>query len=351
MLLGAWMAVMLSSCGASQADAGDGNDMVRGSYVADTAVVRVMRLENRTFSRHIVCNGRLEAVRKANIGFSTSGRVADVLVKEGDAVRSGQVLGGIDRTDAGLRMRSARLAYDRAVVALEDRLLDYGLTIADTASMSPERKRSIFMNTGFADAALAMESAEREYMNCTLTAPFAGKVANLQARQYESAGSFCTLVDDSRFIVHFNVLETEYPLMKPGLKTVVTPLSGDVGIIGSIQSVNPAVGQNGQIPVTAVIPGGPDLIDGLNVKIVVESDTGNRLVVPKSAVVIRDGHPVVFTCKDGLSHWVYVRIIDSNSDEHCIEADKSRDAKLSEGEFVIIDGNSTLADNSPVILM
>lgn len=207
------------------------------------------------------------------------------------------------------------------------------------------------MSTGYADAVLAMESAERDYANCVLTAPFAGKVANLQARKYETAGSFCTLVDDSRFLVRFNILETEYPLIKAGMKAIVTPLAGDISVTGKVCTVSPSVGQNGQIPVTAEIMGHTGLIEGMNVKIVVESETGNRLVVPKNAVTVRDGQNVVFTYRDGKSHWVYVKILDSNSAEHCIEADKSRDSHISEGELVITVGNGNLADDTPVKLI
>lgn len=344
LLLGAL--AVLTACSSSGADAGKGK--IQAEQVTDTVAVSVIRLEKKVFSRHLVCNGKLEAVRRADIRFVSNGTVTAVNVAVGDAVRAGQVLGRMDRTDAEMRLKSAGLACDRALASLEDRLLDYGLTIADTASLSAERKRSIFMSTGYADALLAVESAERDCNNCTLTAPFAGKVANLQARQYEQAGSFCTLVDDSRFIVLFNILETEYPLVKAGMKTVVTPLSNDISVSGRVRTVSPSVGVNGQIPVTAEIQGHSGLIEGMNVKIVVESEIGNRFVVPRKAVVVRDGQNVVFTCRDGKSQWVYVKILDSNSSEHCIEADTGRDAHLSEGEIVIVDGNESLADGTPI---
>jgi len=75
------------------------------------------------------------------------------------------------------------------------------------------------------------------------------------------------------------------------------------------------------------------------------------LVVPRSAVVIRDNLDVLFTyTPDGKAHWVYVNILDSNSDSFVIEANADRNAKLSEGEQVIISSNLNLADGSAVTL-
>ena len=91
-----------------------------------------------------------------------------------------------------------------------------------------------------------------------------------------------------------------------------------------------------------------DLLDGQEVKVVVEKSVQDQLVVPKKAVVVRDNHDVLFTYSDSMAHWVYVEITASNEDHYSVVADKSRHAVLSEGDAVIVSGNLNLADKSKV---
>ena len=93
------------------------------------------------------------------------------------------------------------------------------------------------------------------------------------------------------------------------------------------------------------------LIDGMNVRVIVERKMPGQLVVPRSAVVVRDNLDVLFTYSDdGVAHWTYVNIIRSNGDSHVVTANADRGAKLNEGDKVIVKGNLNLADGSKVQL-
>ena len=87
-----------------------------------------------------------------------------------------------------------------------------------------------------------------------------------------------------------------------------------------------------------------------NVKVVVDKDLPAQLVVPKSAVVIRDGLEVLFRYRDGKAEWVYVHTLSANSEAYAVTANTDRGATLSEGEQVIVSGNLNLADGSRVVL-
>ena len=90
----------------------------------------------------------------------------------------------------------------------------------------------------------------------------------------------------------------------------------------------------------------------MNVHVIVEKTLPDRLVVPKEAVVIRDNMNVLFTYSDdGVAHWVYVNILNANSESYSVEANSSRGAVLSEGDRVITSGNLNLADGSKVFLV
>ena len=326
-------------------------EMARGAYGAEKNQVTVVPLERKVFNKQLVCNGKLEAQSKVSVQFSAQGTIAEIGVRDGQKVQKGQVLASLDKEQPRRQLEQARLSYDKAEIQLADRLLNYGYTLADTASIPAEQKRLIYINSGFLDAKIALANAERTYRECDLKAPFTGKVASLKGRVHEQGGQFCTLIDDSRYLVRFSVLETEYKFVHTGQQVLVSPfVNSEVVLKGSILSINPTVDQNGQIAVTAQVPGSDDLIDGMNVRITVENSVPNQLVVPKSAVVIRDNMEVLFRYVNGKSLWTYVNVLMSNTTEHVVEPNKDRGADLNVGDLIITSGNLNLGDDAPVVI-
>ena len=342
-------------CGCKGKKAGDAvednTEMARGSYSAEKNVVTVVPLERRTFSKQLVCNGKLEAQSKVAVQFAAQGTIAEINVRDGQKVQKGLIIASLDKEQPRRQLEQARLAFDKAEMNLADRLLDYGYTLADTARIPADQKRVIYINSGFIDAQMALDNAERTYRQCDLKAPFTGKVASLKGRVHEQGGQLCTLIDDSRYLVRFSVLETEYKFVRVGQQVLVSPfVDADVVMKGTILSINPTVDQNGQISVTAQVPGSDKLMDGMNVRITVENSVPDQLVVPKSAVVIRDNMDVLFRYKDGQALWTYVNVLMSNTTEHVVEPNKDRGAEMSVGDLVITSGNLNLGDGATVVL-
>ena len=329
----------------------DETEMVRGTFKVDKNIVTVEPLALKTFNKQLICNGKLEAQSKVTVQFEAQGKIAQVNVRDGQKVQKGQVLASLDKEQPRRQLEQARLAYDKAEMTLADRLLDYGYSLADTAKIPADQKRVIYINSGFIDARMALENAERTYEQCDLKAPFSGKVASLKGRVYEQGGQLCTLIDDSKYIVRFSILETEYKFVHVGQQVLVSPfVDADVVMKGSIVSINPTVDQNGQISVTAQVPGSDKLMDGMNVRITVQNSLPDQLVVPKSAVVIRDNLEVLFRYKDGVAEWTYVNVLMSNTTQHVVEANKDRGAELNLGDLIITSGNLNLGDGAAVVL-
>lgn len=331
----------------------DTTEMARGSYSAEKNVVTVVPLERKVFNKQLVCNGKLEAQSKVTVQFEAQGKIAQINVRDGQKVQKGQVMASLDKEQPRRQLEQARLAFDKAEMNLADRLLDYGYTLADTARIPADQKRVIYINSGFIDAQMALENAERTYRQCDLKAPFSGKVASLKGRVHEQGGQLCTLIDDSRYIVRFSVLETEYKFVRTGQQVLVSPfVDADVVLKGTILSINPTVDQNGQIAVTAQVPGSDKLMDGMNVRITVENSVPDQLVVPKSAVVIRDNMEVLFRIDPNTGHslWTYVNVLMSNTTEHVVEPNKDRGAELNVGDRIITSGNLNLGDDAEVVI-
>jgi len=92
------------------------------------------------------------------------------------------------------------------------------------------------------------------------------------------------------------------------------------------------------------------LTDGMNVRVAVRQKIAGQLVVPKSAVVIRDNLEVLFRYKEGRAQWTYVHTSLANSREYVVEANRDRSAELDPGDLIIVSGNLNLADGSEVTL-
>ena len=119
---------------------------------------------------------------------------------------------------------------------------------------------------------------------------------------------------------------------------------------GRITAINPTVDKHGQVLVDAELANDGTLADGMNVRVAVRQRVAGQLVVPKSAVVIRDNLEVLFRYRDGRAQWTYVHTSLANSQEYVVEANTDRGAELNPGDLVIVSGNLNLADGSEVTL-
>ena len=151
--------------------------------------------------------------------------------------------------------------------------------------------------------------------------------------------------------VVFNVLETEIGNLHSGMEVEITPYANHkYTLTGKITEVNPRIDENGMVKVKALVNAGGKLFSGMNVRVSVRRSLGERLVIPKSAVVLRSGKQVVFTLKDGKAMWNYVNTGLENATE-CVVSDKSQkgiEDGLLEGDTVIVTGNLNLAHEAEV---
>lgn len=323
-------------------------------YVPQENEVTVIVLKKEVFCRNILSNGKLSAALKASLAFKTSGIVGFVNVRDGQAVRKGEVLSGLDNEDLVLFRRSAELSLKKAELDLYDVLAGQGYAAGDTVSVPKAVLEMAKMRSGYLSAMNELEKARRNEAQAVLIAPFSGKVAGVRFRRWDQAPAsepFCTIVDDRMLDVDFTVLESDYGSMSVGLPVKVTPYGRQgKSYMGGIISINPVVDKNGQVSVRAQVAGDGSLVDGMNVRVVIEKPLADMLVVPKSAVVIRDNLDVLFRYRDGKAEWVYVNILHSNSNSYAVEANSDRGAELREGDTVIVSGNLNLADGSYVKL-
>jgi len=155
--------------------------------------------------------------------------------------------------------------------------------------------------------------AELALSRMTITAPFGGRIANLEVEegQHISMGTpVLTLLDDSRMKVDVRVLEADLVGLGPGADARVRiPALADTVLSGRIFSVNPSIDPDtgtGRVTVEVANPRG-QLLSGLFAYVQLEAGRlSDRIVVPAEAVLSRQGRDLVFTVEGSRAQWTYV---------------------------------------------
>ena len=346
-LLAAILFPLLFSCKGKADDA----DAARAVPVAEKNLVDTMTLRRTLFSREIVSNGVLEGARRAELAFAASGTVAKVYVHNGSRVQKGSPIAELDTEALTLALANARQSLERSRLDYLDRLVSYGYG-SDTTQIPGDLRDAARIRSGYSAAELAVRTAELNLRGAVLRAPFSGVVANLKVKPWEQAsGTVCVIIDDGTFDVRFPLLESELPAIAVGRGVAVAPfIDPEARYEGRIREINPFVDAKGQVDVVASVRGARGLVEGMNVKLFLRSEGTPRLVVPKSAVVMRDGYDVIFTLDTASmkAQWLYVDIVESNSTHHAVTGSERKRTEVSEGVVVITSGNLNLADGSAV---
>lgn len=346
LLIASMALVMLASC--KHQPRQDEGTAAAGSV--ESACVAYQVLRPQLFHQQLICNGRLRALRRSDMSFADGGVVTAIYVTNGSRVAAGQVVARSDASNAWSAIGKAERDLERAKIELTDKLIGLGYK-GITDNVPPDVLRRARVSTGWFQAAYALADARRQLARCVLRAPFAGRVADLTTLRNQPMDKICTIVDDRVMRVEFDVLEAELKNIHRGQRVLVTPFTGGATSTGTVVNINPMVSDRGLIRVTATVPNtGGRMLDGENVRIVVESDVANCFVVPKDAVVERDGYHVLFTYHDGEAVWTYVDIAHSNATQHAVTGCKAKETELHTGDTVITSGNMNLADGTAVKL-
>ena len=90
----------------------------RGRTTQPTGQVRSSTVERGTLLVAVSASGSIEPNRRVNLTFETPGRVAEVAVEVGQAVKAGDLLARLDTTQLELQVRQAQAALDAAEAQL-----------------------------------------------------------------------------------------------------------------------------------------------------------------------------------------------------------------------------------------
>lgn len=344
--------LLLYSC--SKAKAENETTIEKKAYVKEKNEVETMVLKNESFQKELVSNGKIIASQKNSVQFDVSDKLEHLYVKNGDFVNKGQLLATLNPFKYQQRLFRAEIDLKKARFQFEDMLVGRGIFTTKKDSIPKAIYDMAASRTGYDAALLELKTAQFELQSTRLKAPFSGKVANIESRVYENINAgknFMTLIDDTAFEVEFYLIESEMKDITLKSKVQIIPFALGKTYFGHISSINPLIEKNGTILVNAVIKNDGKLTEGMNVKVYIEKEVKGQLVVPKSAVILRDNQEVLFKIVAGKAYWTYIQTTLENSSSYAVIAhpDKSS-ATLNPGDSIIISGNMNLAHDSEVLV-
>jgi membrane fusion protein (multidrug efflux system) len=323
-------------------------------YVEQQNPVEVMVLERGVFKKELVNNGKLSALRKSELKFRVSEQLEEVPSKNGDHVSEGQLIASLIPFTYRQQLTSAEIKVKQTRLEMQNILIGQGYNTMDSTQIPPHIYQMAMIKSGYADALQNLETARFNLESTRLAAPFRGVLANISKKKYEQVSSgdvFCTLIDDTEFEVEFRLVENEIASISRGDDVQVIPFSdGSKNYKGRITEINPLIDENGLILVKARVKNPGGLLEGMNVKVLVEKEIADQMVVPKAAVVLRQNQEVLFRYTHGIAFWTYVQTLAENSTSYSVVAHPDKGGTLEPGDTVIISGNLNLAHESEVVI-
>jgi membrane fusion protein, multidrug efflux system len=320
-------------------------EMARRQSRPEAVLVSTVKLEPSTFFHELVSNGKVFSCKKAVVPFKVNGIIHELKIRNGQRVKAGDLLAVLEDFDYRSKLVSARQVLEKANIDFMDDLITNYHT-SDSAGLSPSKIRMSRSRSGLDNAILALEIAEYNYNNTRIHAPLSGLIANLEASALNPSQNYkdlCMVISDEMMYVEFPVIESEYGFISENMPVGIIPFIEDSVIINArISEINPRVDETGMIKVKAEFRNSGHLIDGMNVRVLIRKPVPGRLVVPKEALVIRQGRDVIFVRQDSLAIWKYVNVEFENSNTAALREG------LEPGDLVIVKGNVNLAHETVV---
>lgn len=276
----------------------------------DLAATDVVTLRRATFTQYAAVSGSLKARQSAFVKARVAGDLLSLSVREGEAVRAGQVIGQIDVRDAELRVRQAeqqalaaqaQLAVAERTLANNQALVGQGFisaTALDTAKLSADSARATWQA-----AQAALDLARKGQADASLVAPLAGRVAQRLAQPGERLAvdaKVVEIVDLSQIELEAAVSAQDVVKVREGARARVTVDGLAEPLAAQVARINPSASSTSRtVNVYLSLPSHPALRQGLFAQGQIDLGQHEALVVPSDALRLDQPQPALLVIEAG----------------------------------------------------
>ncbi|HSQ09146.1 MAG TPA: efflux RND transporter periplasmic adaptor subunit [Burkholderiaceae bacterium] len=270
--------------------------------------VEVVSLAPTVVKEDLQAVGSLRSNESVILRPEVSGRIATIGFKDGQLVRKGQLLVGLDATLNEAEVYQARAEYDLALSNLK-RSED----LASRKFISSSAQETATSNAQVAEAKLKLAQARLSKMR--IVAPFDGSVGirKVSLGDYVKDGTDLVNLEDVRILkVDFRLPERNISQIRVGqtIEVVADALPNEHWQ-GRIEAINPKVDADGRsLELRALLENtSGKLRPGMFVRVrVIVGERSNALLVPEEVIVPQGSEFYVFKVVDGAARRVPVKI-------------------------------------------
>jgi membrane fusion protein (multidrug efflux system) len=357
-----------SANGASQASAKAGSPAAKASPGAKTQggdpALEALPVNVETVGRHslnsyLVLNGIVEPERKVQVFSRLSAYVKQIVKEEGAYVRENDVLALLDDTEIKISHEQARIALEQAKLSLDE--AERNMTRSEELY-----KKKLISDQEFQTAEAAFKQRQLDHQNkaesfkdlelqLNWTRIRSLSEGYITERLIEVGGRIAanqqayTIEDFKPLLIRVYVPTSDAIKLKTGLPADVTTevLKGEA-FKGTVTLINPRVDvQTGTIKVTVeVYDDTLRLKPGMFVEArIATGKKDNVLVIPRKAILYKQGKTYVFVLKDGLAgqHEITLGLTEEDQAEVL--------TGISQGDVIVSVGVENLKDGQPVTVL
>lgn len=336
----------------------------------------------------VKAEGRIRARHTSEIKFERAGRIDQIYTQEGQRVRKGQVLVKLDDRELRLALEEATSRHlrglgqlaveedgyhegsdaertldkkraelekrERAGEITHEERLDLELELGMEAVRDGAYRRELLeVRSGVAAARADAARLRIEIERTEVRAPFAGVISGLELSPGETvqvSQRLCRLVDDVNVEAVVGVLESDLSVVAVGKPALLEVPALKQSIPLQVDVIDPEVAADSRTcrVLLRLRSDEAHVKPGMFVRAWIAGEVlTNRLLVPRQAIVTRDGRPVLFRVEDDRALWVYVQL--GRQNDQLVEIVRvDQGGPLDPGTQVVVSNHLTMTHEASI---
>ena len=278
--------------------------------VVELAAADVVRAEPRELRRGVPVSGSIKAVNSAFVKARVPGELQGLVLREGDAVKAGQVVARIDRIEGTARLAQAQQQADaaRSQIDIAERQWTNNKALVDQGFISKSALDTSQNNLAAAQAThraalAAVDLARKGLEDTVLHAPISGVVAQRLAQPGERVAidaRILEIVDLSRLEMEATLSAADSVALRVGQEALLQVEGSARPVPARVARINPSA-QAGSRSVLAylALADTAGLRQGLFAQGTVHLGQASALAVPLASVRTDKPSPYVQVVEDG----------------------------------------------------
>lgn len=284
----------------------------------ELAAADVLTLAPRRYVLGLPVSGALRATESAVVKARVAGELQNLTLREGDAVKAGQVLAQVDPTEYRARLRQAEQQADsaRSQVDIAQKQFDNNQALVNQGFISKTALQTSQATLAGAQAThqaalAAVDVARKALEDTVIKAPISGQVSQRLAQPGERVAVDARVLE----LVNLSTLEMESAVpasdarqLRPGMTAQLQVEGMDAPVSAKVLRINPSTQAGSrQVLVYLGLPGQAGLRQGLYAEGQLSTRTVEALAVPLTSVRTDKPEPYVQVLEDDKVRHVRVK--------------------------------------------